>query len=97
MQAGNELFEGNGESSPTALHHISQTIAAVVGRLQGNEALSDSTIVIIISLVHQEQMRGQQTAAKTHFEGLARIVELRGGLDQMRAAGDQFLPSQICK
>lgn len=97
MQASNELFLGNGESSPTALYHISQTLAAVNKRLQSNEALSDSTVAIIISLVHQEQMRNRQADAQVHFKGLAKIVELRGGLDGMHAEGDPLLPAKLCK
>ncbi|OIW27630.1 hypothetical protein CONLIGDRAFT_716076 [Coniochaeta ligniaria NRRL 30616] len=97
MQASNALFLGNGEASPTALHHISQTLAAVNKRLQSNKALSDSTVAIIISLVHQEQMRNREADAKIHFKGLARIVELRGGLGQMLAEGDPLLPTKVCK
>lgn len=97
MQASNELFLGNGESSPTALYHISQTLAAVNRRLQSSEALSDSTIAIIVSLVRQEQIRNRQADSTIHFKGLARIVELRGGLDQMEAEGNALLPLKVCK
>lgn len=97
MQASNELFLGDGDSSPNALYHISQTLAAVNRRLHSNEALSDSTVAIVISLVHQEQMRNRQTDALVHFKGLARIVELRGGLDGLRAEGDPYLPAKLCK
>jgi hypothetical protein len=97
MQASNELFLGNGESSPTALHHISQTLAAVNRRLQSNDALSDSTVAIIISLIHQEQIRNRRVDAQIHFKGLAKVVELRGGVDAMQAEGDRLLSAKVCK
>ncbi|RYP45354.1 hypothetical protein DL768_008291 [Monosporascus sp. mg162] len=95
MQACNELFLGGGESSPKALYYLSQTFAQVRKRLQSPDALSDSTISTVLSLITQELVRKAEAGAKIHFAGLIRMVELRGGLDQL----EKNLPLlvKICK
>lgn len=95
MQAANETFLGKGDTSPAALHHLSQTLAQVKRRLESRDALSDSTIGIVVSLITQEQMRQHLSAAEVHVMGLKRIVDLRGGLDQLQ--GDIPLILKVCK
>lgn len=95
MQAGNEIFHCDGESSAKALYHLSQTFAQVKKRLEGDDALSDSTIAIVMSLINQEQMRQQYSAAVVHVKGLQRMIELRGGLSQLE--GNLPLVLKICK
>ncbi|RYP43306.1 hypothetical protein DL770_011743 [Monosporascus sp. CRB-9-2] len=95
MQACNELFLGGGENSPKALYYLSQTFAQVRKRLQSPDALSDSTISTVLSLITQELIRKAQPGAKIHFAGLIRMVELRGGLDQLEK--NPPLLVKICK
>ncbi|KAF4465537.1 hypothetical protein FALBO_7621 [Fusarium albosuccineum] len=95
MQASNETFLGAGDDSPTALHNLSQTLAQFQKRLGGRDALADSTIAIVISLIHQEQVAQHLSAAEVHVRGLKRIVDLRGGLDQIHENVPLVL--KICK
>ncbi|RYO75252.1 hypothetical protein DL764_010538 [Monosporascus ibericus] len=95
MQACNELFLGGGESSPKALYYLSQTFAQVRKRLHSPDALSDSTISTVLSLIIQELIRKDQPGAKIHFAGLIRMVELRGGLEQLE--NNLPLLIKICK
>ncbi|KAJ5657614.1 uncharacterized protein N7484_001263 [Penicillium longicatenatum] len=95
MQASNEIFHCHGESSPKAMYHLSQTFAQVNKRLQGDDALSDSTIAIVMSLITQEQIRQQLSAATVHLKGLEKMVELRGGLTQL--GQNVPLVLKICK
>lgn len=83
MQACNELFLGDGESSPMAMYHLSNSLTQVRKRLESAEALSDSTIGIVMTLITQEQVRKQDKAARIHMDGLVRMVELRGGLESL--------------
>lgn len=96
MQACNEIFLGTGASSPRALYHLSRTFAQVKKRLEGKDALSDSSLAIVISLINQEQIRNEQASAKVHIDGLKRMVELRGGLDRL-SQDNQALGLKICK
>lgn len=64
-------------------------------KLDGCEALSDSTIAIVISLIHQEQLRRQGSATKAHVDGLDKIVQMRGGLCKLEYNAPLVL--KICK
>ena len=95
MQASNDMFLGGGDTSPAALHHVSQTLAEVKKRLESRDALSDTTMGIVVSLINQEQIRKHHSAAEVHVMGLKRIVDLRGGLDQLQENIPLVL--KICK
>ncbi|KAJ5552674.1 hypothetical protein N7494_002052 [Penicillium frequentans] len=77
------------------MYHLSQTFAQVNKRLQGDDALSDSTIAIVMSLINQEQIRQHLSAAMIHVKGLEKMIELRGGLSQLE--GNVPLVLKICK
>lgn len=95
MQASNEIFHCHGESSQKAMYHLSQTFTQVNKRLQSEDALSDSTIAIVMSLINQEQIRQHLSAAMVHVKGLEKMIELRGGLNQL---GENLpLVLKICK
>lgn len=67
----------------------------VKDRLLGHEALSDSTLMLIILLILQEQMRQEIESARVHYEGLKKMIELRGGLDQLEYNAPMAL--KVCK
>ncbi|OAG10003.1 uncharacterized protein CC84DRAFT_459240 [Paraphaeosphaeria sporulosa] len=83
MQACNELFLGDGEKSPAAIYHLSNSLKYVRERLESEEALSDSTMGMVMSLITQEQCRQQHKAARIHMDGLAQMIKLRGGLESL--------------
>lgn len=95
MKACNEIFLCDGDSSASALYHLSRTFARVKRRLESEHALTDSTIAIVMSLVSQEQIRQQHSAAQVHAKGLIKLIELRGGLKQLE--GNIGLVLKICK
>jgi hypothetical protein len=95
MKACNEVFLGRDGNSPEALHHLSQAFSEVQKRLNGPDALKDSTLTIILMLVLQQQLLGDHTGAKVHVEGLRRMVELRGGVDALQP--NLPLVLKICK
>lgn len=64
-------------------------------RLESEDALSDSTMAIVISMFHQEQIRKQYAAAKVHMDGLQRMVKLRGGIETLRDS--PYLLLKTCK
>jgi hypothetical protein len=95
MEACNEFFLGGNPCSPKGLRYLSQTLALVNKRLQGEDALSDSTLSIVVALVFQEEMRNDRSSADVHYTGLRSMVELRGGLGQLE--GNLPLVLKICK
>jgi hypothetical protein len=94
MAACNETILG-GKGSSKAVFHSSQTFAQVNKRLGTDQALSDSTLAIIVMLIMQEQMRKEEHEAEIHYEGLKKMVELRGGLSQIES--NRPLVVKICK
>ncbi|KAJ2896767.1 hypothetical protein MKZ38_005255 [Zalerion maritima] len=95
QDTSNEFFLREGKSSPKALRYLSQTLTLVRKRVEGPDALSDSTLMIVLSLVSQEQMRGEYVGAKVHAEGLRKMVQLRGGLDGLE--GNEGILLKVCK
>lgn len=98
MEACNDVFCGDGKTtlSPEGLRHLNRGLALVNQRLAGDDALSDATFRLVIMLILHEQMCRKEAAAEIHFQGLTRMVELRGGLDKLEATG-KSLVLKICK
>jgi hypothetical protein len=67
----------------------------VAERLAGKDALSDSTLGVIVMMIVQEQMRKVVPEAYIHYEGLRKLIEVRGGLDQLEQS--PILLLKICK
>lgn len=95
LQACNQIFFLGGRSSPEELHLLSQAYAHIKQRLQGPDALSDSTIAIVVAFAHQEQIRGGRSRAQVHLEGVRRMVQLRGGIGALE--GNLPLTLKLCK
>lgn len=49
---------------------------------------------IIMALINQEQAAEHYAAAETHMAGLKKIVDLRGGLENI---GDSVITVKICR
>ena len=95
MDTCNKLILGGGFSSPEVLYHLSKTFTLVKRRLKSDEALADSTLGIILMLIIQEQIRNEQMEANIHYEGLRKMIELRGVLCQLERNLPLLL--KICK
>lgn len=68
------------EDARESVRHLLRATRLINERLSGNDALSDTTLATIVCLIHYECLRGQHHDAMTHFTGLQRIIELRGGV-----------------
>jgi len=66
--------------SPIALYHMSQTFRLIGQKLSSDEALSDSTIAVVTSTSVYDRLNGNPRKAMIHFEGVCRIIALRGGI-----------------
>ncbi|KAK8058234.1 hypothetical protein PG994_008682 [Apiospora phragmitis] len=74
-----------GESRLTSLvmTHMAKAYQVINERLSGPEALCDSSIAVVTSLAMHEDLHQQQSTAMLHFQGLRRMIELRGGMRQL--------------
>lgn len=95
MQACNQVFLHNGQTSVEAMHSMSKTLSLLNQRLTSPQALHDSTISLILALIHQELFRQQHADAQVHAKGVDQMIELRGGLEKLEA--NHFLVLKICK
>lgn len=65
---------------------LDQCLTLLNARVQDPDAnTNDHTLVAIASLAAMEADRGNMRALDMHLEGLKKIVQLRGGLDAVRA------------
>jgi hypothetical protein len=91
----NHLLRGGGVSSPEALFHRSKTLSLIRKRLESDAALSDSTLGIIIMMIVQEQIRAGPMESFIHYEGLKKLINLRGGLPHLEQCPALLL--KVCK
>lgn len=75
-----DFFLAREEVSPAVLTHLSQTFTLVNQKLSSNEATSDTSLAVVVLLIIYEQLRRDEDRMQVHFEGLRRMVNLRGGL-----------------
>jgi biotin-(acetyl-CoA carboxylase) ligase len=94
IQASNEIYLGIGYNCTNSLACISRTLDQLKARLNSKEALSDHTMSIIMALINQEQAAEHYAAAETHMAGLKKIVDLRGGLENIE---DGIVAVKICR
>ena len=71
------------QSSTLACFHYGQTLQLLQARLNELDqipAISDSTIMVVITLAHAAELKRDLTAVANHVKGLSRMVSLRGGV-----------------
>ncbi|KAI0468179.1 hypothetical protein F4859DRAFT_216954 [Xylaria cf. heliscus] len=70
------------QESTEALRHLSRSLRLVNQRLAEDRelALSDTTLGVVIVMTQHERLLGYHHHALIHFEGLQRIIDLRGGI-----------------
>jgi hypothetical protein len=67
-----------------ATRHLSHTFRLINQRLSGSDAVTDATIAVVLMLTQYERHDNQDRRAMVHFQGLERMIELRGGVSQLR-------------
>jgi hypothetical protein len=90
----NAFFCDHTELPLRTSHHLSRAICLVNRRLESAEALTDSSLAVVNFLLVQELVREARLGAEIHMKGLQKMVELRGGIDQIK---DHILLLKICK
>lgn len=72
--------------STRSWNYLRRTIALLQDSID-NEAqqLADPTAAVVVSLAMTADLVGDDEAFRTHFEGLRKIIRLRGGLDSFRS------------
>ncbi|KAL1905060.1 hypothetical protein Sste5344_009213 [Sporothrix stenoceras] len=104
MQASNEAVLGAAtgcvlaSSGVAYAHYVAESLRQLKRRLAGPKALANSTILLVLMFISQEQMRHESKNARVHIAGLRQMVALRGGLAEFETRGvDRPLLIKICK
>lgn len=71
------------EDPIVAMRHLSHAFRLINERLSGNDAVSDTTIAVVVIMAKYEDLQGQYHQGLVHLEGLQRMVQLRGGMSQL--------------
>ncbi|RDL42512.1 Uncharacterized protein BP5553_02491 [Venustampulla echinocandica] len=72
--------------STLACFHYGQTLQILQARLNEfdqTSAISDSTIMVVITLAQAAELTGDFAAVENHIKGLEKIVNLRGGVREL--------------
>ncbi|CRG89921.1 hypothetical protein PISL3812_06960 [Talaromyces islandicus] len=67
-----------------AVRHLSHTFRLINQRLSGSDAVTDATIAVVLMLTQYERHDNQHWRAMVHFQGLERMIKLRGGISRLR-------------
>jgi hypothetical protein len=75
---------GKMESSPRTLLHLSNVYRCISQNIQDHETPSDPTLAAVVSMAIHEDLRGHPARGKIHIDALERLIDLRGGIAQLR-------------
>ena len=80
------------EDPAETFRHLSHTFRLLNERLSGNEALSDTTVAVVVSMAQYELLQEHYSQGLVHIKGLQRMIELRGGISQLTKTSPGLLP-----
>ncbi len=95
MATFNHFVFGREVPSVAATYHLTQAVALVNQALDTPTALSNSNLSVVNFLVVQELLRGARPEVEIHLKGLEKMIQLRGGISELRH--DSMLMLKICK
>ncbi|KAI0973203.1 hypothetical protein F4678DRAFT_20777 [Xylaria arbuscula] len=78
-------FPATRQETAEAFSHLSRGLHLVNQRLAGDResALSDTTLAVVVLMAQHERLLGYHHHALVHFDGLHKIVALRGGISRV--------------
>jgi hypothetical protein len=96
MASVSAFFFGRKGLPIDAMYHLNQAVRYVNTSLATSAALTDSVFAVVNLLALQGLLQGDEMLAKTHLNGLRKMVELRGGLGKITRE-NEVLHVKICK
>jgi hypothetical protein len=74
----------NQETPKEATYHISQALRLINVKLSGKDAISNTNIAVVVIMAQFERLQNRHWQGIIHLDGLQRMVELRGGISQLK-------------
>ena len=75
-----DFIVGKESYSTEYRHHIATALRLINSNLSGDQAVSDTNVAGVITLCVLSSIREQPWQTKAHFDGLCRMIEVRGGM-----------------
>lgn len=86
------------ELSRVACFHYAQTLQILQSRINEvdqSSAISDATIMVVITLAGVAELTGDFVAVANHTKGLQKIVDMRGGVRALTAHNN--IQVKVCR
>lgn len=86
------------EPNRLACFHYAQTLQLLQARLNAIDqmsALSDATIMVVVTLATTAELTGDLVAVETHVKGLEKIVRMRGGVQALNTHNNMHV--KVCR
>lgn len=74
------------------MNHLSRAFRLINDKLSGNDAVSDTSIAVVLTMSHYYRLQGLFRQGLVHLLGLERMVRLRGGIEVLKR--EQFTLAQ---
>jgi hypothetical protein len=72
------------DCSPEYRQHIVKGLRLINEKLSSESAVADTSLAAVIALCLLSSVREQPHQTKIHFEGLCRMIEVRGGMSELK-------------
>lgn len=66
--------------------HITLAMRLINEKLSSDKAVADTNLAGVIALCLLSSIREQPLQTKIHFDGLCRMIEVRGGMDELKSS-----------
>ncbi|KAF4122550.1 hypothetical protein GMORB2_7542 [Geosmithia morbida] len=92
-----DLYVGRPRQARSAefRYHVASALRRINQQLSGANALVDSSLGGVIMMCLLSSACGQPTTAGIHFDGLCRMIELRGGIDVLRHTNEALVEKAL--
>lgn len=79
-----DFVTGKEQQSSVYCHHMAAALRLINDNLSSANAVADTNLAGVISLCLLSSVREQPLQTKIHFDGLCRMIEVRGGMDELK-------------
>lgn len=79
-----DFAQGKEAYSPEYRHHICMALKLINDKLSSDKAVADTNLAGVIALCLLSSLREQPHQTKIHFDGLCKMIEVRGGMHELQ-------------
>jgi len=79
-----DFAQGKEALSSEYRHHICMALKLINDKLSSDKAVADTNLAGVIALCLLSSLREQPVQTKIHFDGLCKMIEVRGGMHELQ-------------